>query len=164
MNRSPHNLSTAIRIGCAAIGLLTATPLPMLARCADDNGNRGLDGHWVITIVQPNGSRFTNLITFTPKGDIEVFASYRQTQSIGRGTYCRTGHRDFTLAIVQLGYNAGLVQNEMATVRSRIRVNEKGDEFTGPNNLEIVDPISGQVLFTGNGGSAVGKLVKPEVP
>ena len=164
MKPSFHRLSTAIRICCALIGLLITTSLPVSARCPDDNGNRGLDGNWVITILQPDGSRFTNLVTFTPKGDIEVFASYRQTQSIGRGTYCRTGQREFTLVIVQLGYNAGLVQNEMATVRSIIKVNENGDEFTGPNNLEIVNPITGQVLFVGNGGSAVGKLVKPEVP
>jgi hypothetical protein len=167
MKRSTQNLSILIRTGCALLGLLSTTALPMSARCAEDYGHRGLDGHWVLTILQPDGSRFTNLLTFTPKGDIEVFASYRQTQSVGRGTYCRTGQREFTLAIVQLGYNPNnprLVQNEMATVRSTIKVNEKGDEFTGPNNFEVVDPISGQVLFRSNGGSAIGKLVKPEVP
>jgi hypothetical protein len=162
MNRSLHILSNSIRIGCAVIGLLATTALPMSARCPDTQGNRGLEGHWVITILTPGGDRFTNLLTFTQDGGMEIFASYRQTQSIGRGTYCRTGNREFTLTFVQLGYNAG-VQSELATVHSTILLNPLGDGFDGPNNVEVVNPITGQVLFAGNGGTVEGKLVKPGV-
>jgi hypothetical protein len=49
-------------------------------------------------------------------------------------------------------------------VHSTILVNEKGDQLTGPNNVEVVDPVTGMVLFKGNSGSVVGQLVKPDVP
>jgi hypothetical protein len=159
-----------IRIGYAVIGFLMATALPMQAACPDSQGNRGLGGHWVITIDQGGGSRIVNLVTFTKDGDVEVFASYRQTMSIARGTYCRTGNREFTLTIVQVGYKPTLVPNEvapipiqteLATVRSTIRLNPQGDEFTGPNKIEVVDIATGQVLFAGDAGSVVGKLVQP---
>jgi hypothetical protein len=173
MNCSLQILSNSIRTGFAVIGLLATTALPMSARCPDSQGNRGLEGHWVITILTPGGDRFTNLLTFTQDGGVEIFASYKQTQSIGRGTYCRTGNnREFTLTFVQLGYKTTLVpnelvpipiQNELATVHSTILLSPLGDAFTGPNNVEIVNPLTGQVLFAGNGGSVVGKLVKPDV-
>lgn len=149
---------------CAAATIMAAMTLPTAAKCPSSVGNGGLDGHWVITITEPGGSRFVNLVTFTPDGNIEIFASFRQTQSIGRGTYCRTGVRQFTLAIVQLGYDPSLGQNAMATVRSVITVNAAEDEFTGPNRVQAVDPRTGAVLFAGDGGSVIGKRVKPEVP
>lgn len=159
MNRN----SGRIRTTCVVFGLLAISALPAAARCVESEGNRGLEGHWVITI-QSGGDRFVNLVTFTRGGDIEIFASYRQTISIGRGTYCRSGDKDFDIVIVQLGYNAALVQNEFVTIRSTIKLNAAGDELTGPDNVEVVDPITGQVLFSGPGGSVGGKLVKPQVP
>ena len=84
MNRSLQILSNSIRIGCAVIGLLATTALPMSARCPDTQGNRGLEGHWVITILTPGGDRFTNLLTFTQDGGMEIFASTgRHSPSVG---------------------------------------------------------------------------------
>jgi hypothetical protein len=64
--------------------------------------------------------------------------------------------------MVQIGYNPMLVQNETATIRSTITLNEKGDGFIGSNLVEIVDPITGKVLFSGDGGSVAGRLIRPE--
>ena len=173
MNRSLHILSNSIRIGCAVIGLLATTALPMSARCPDTQGNRGLEGHWVITILTPDRKpSFTTLVTFTQDGGMEIFAGYKQTQSIARGTYCRTGDREFTLTMVQLGYKPMLVkgelvpipiQTELVTIRSTILLTPQGDGFTGPNNVEGVDPTTGKVLFVDNSGTVEGKLVKPGV-
>ena len=157
MNRKSGRFRTI----CAVLGLLAIGALPAAARCVESEGNRGLEGHWVVTIQQPGGERFVNLVTFTREGNLEVFASYRQTLSIGRGTYCKSGDKQFDVVIVQLGYNAALVQDAFATVRSTIKLNAAGDEFTGPDNVEVVNPITGQVLFSGPSGSVVGKLVKP---
>jgi hypothetical protein len=162
MNHSLRNPGNAIRIVIALVGLLATASLPLSAKCVESQGNRGLEGHWVVKILAPDGSQFTNLLTFSQNGDVEIFANYRQTQSIGRGTYCKSGNREFTLTIVQLGYNAKLVQNELATVHSTIVLNAKGDQFTGPNNVQVVDPATGTVFFNGNGGTVVGQLVQPE--
>jgi hypothetical protein len=44
-----------------------------------------------------------------------------------------------------------LVQSDLATVHSTILLNEKDDQFTGANNVEIVDPLAGMIRFAGNG-------------
>lgn len=62
---------------CTALAVvgLCATSAPVAARCVDNMGNRSLEGQWVITISQPDGGRFVNLVTFTRTGDLEIFAS-----------------------------------------------------------------------------------------
>lgn len=156
-NSGLKNLNISARIGCAVIGLLMLAAMPIQAACPDSEGNRGLEGHWVVTITSGLGHRFVTLVTFTPKGDIEVFANREQTTSIGRGTYCRTGDRQFTLAFVQLDY----AQSFLVTGRSIITLNRQGDQFTGPNNVEVLAIATGQVVFEGNDGSVIGKLVQP---
>jgi hypothetical protein len=162
INRSLQNLSNSIRIGCALIGLLATTALPMSAKCSDSQGNPGLDGHWVITIKPLSGHNFTTLLTFSPNGDVELFASNTKTQSIGRGTYCKSGNREFTVTIVLLDYeanDAGL-ETVLVTLHSTLQFQSE-DQFSGPNNDEVVDAHTGQVLFSGNDGSVEGKRVKP---
>ena len=162
-HRLLQQISTWLRLGLAVL-MVTAIAAPGQAACPStpgaSSGSPALEGHWIVTVIQPNG-KFVNLVTFTAKGDIEIFASYRQTISIGRGTYCRVGDREFAVAMTQIGYNSSLVQTELVTIRSTIKLNQTGDEFTGPDKVEVVDPSTGQVLFSGDGGSVAGKLVQP---
>lgn len=80
----------------------------------------------------------------------------------GQGVWERTGSREFALTIY--GVSVGDLTNPQLQgtykVRSKLRLNRAGDEFSGPFTIEIFDP-SGDLVATLE-GTAQGRRARVE--
>ena len=120
-------------------------------------------GSWIVEVSPTIQPHFVSLVTITSDGGIvetNSLALGSPPESPGHGNWIRTGPRSFATTFVNL-----LVDDQggfagTARVRSRVRLNKAGNVFTGPFQVDILDP-DGNLLFS-DSGTARGTRIEVE--
>jgi len=129
-------------------------------RVQADNGDSGQGGNpdallgtWIVqvsvdpTTVPPSAVlNFTELDTFGAGGGF--VASNNGPGSgdpAGQGNWIATGHHQFALTQLRLGFDADNNFTEINKIRSCLTLNRRGDEFTVSSQVDIILP-NGTVL------------------
>lgn len=123
-------------------------------------------GSWLITL----GNGFHVVVSFTAdglvteagQGDVVAPPTELSTFSAGHGAWTSVGDRQFAITIVILQYD--IVTSEYLgqfKVHQLLKVNEEGDQLSGPDRLQIVNP-DGSVIDIGSSGTMNGARIKAE--
>ena len=121
---------------------------------AADEGGQSLEGSWQV-IVMPDSPppgvppQFLNLATFMPDGGF-VTSTGSISDSLGHGTWVRTGNRQFAVTCVGLSYGAAGATEYYWKMRATLTYTESGWELTGPFVIDTYDD-TGKVFFTMKG-------------
>ena len=144
-----------------------------------DNGRReepdrgaspnALLGTWIVQVsLDPNtvppGAQltFTELDTFGAGGGFLASNSGPGAgDPAGQGNWVRTGHYQFALTQLRLGFDADNNFTEINKIRSSLTLNKKGDEFTLTSQVDIILP-NGTVLPFHPGATSHGTRVAIE--
>jgi hypothetical protein len=120
----------------------------------DRGGNSdALLGTWIVQVgVDPNAAppgaqlTFTELDTFGAGGGFVASNSGPGAgDPAGQGNWVRTGHHQFALTQLRLGFDADNNFTEINKIRSSLTLNKRGDEFTVTSQVDIILP-NGTVL------------------
>lgn len=162
LNPAGQGTGSNITKGVVLAGLLAgATALPFLtpspaARAGDDRHGDfdreanadALLGTWIVqATIDPTSLPpapgvpldFTELDTFTAGGG--YLASNNGPGAgdpAGQGNWVRTGHRQFEATQLRLGFDANNSFSDLNKIRSRLTLNQRGDEFDVISQVDII--------------------------
>jgi len=137
-----------------AVALLALLASGQSRSLAADEGGQSLEGSWAVIITPdspPPGApkQFLNLATFTPDGGFITSSGYI-SDSLGHGTWLRTGNRQFAVTCLGLSYGADGTTEYTWKIRATLVFTESGYELTGPFVVDSLD-ATGKVFFTAAG-------------
>src|SRR5881394_857067 len=121
---------------------------------SDRSGNSdALLGTWIVQVsVDPNAVPPGALLSFTELDTFGAGGGFVASNSgpgagdpAGQGNWVRTGHHQFALTQLRLGFDADNNFTEINKIRSSLTLNKKGDEFTVISQVDIILP-NGTVL------------------
>jgi len=139
----------ARRIACASIIALMVALLATVASAqSGSDAKRTLAGSWVVDVTPAPKSGippFVNLASFTKDGRI---INVSPTDGTALGEWIKTKSSQF--AVTFMGFAKVGEDFLLAKIRATLEVNESGDTFTGPYQLEIFDG-EGKVVIAVNG-------------
>ena len=145
-------LSTPAKLTLAATTLvvvmfsLTSVSLP--TRAADQNRrnqNWTLAGNWMATLTRVNPasgqvSSFLTLVTYFEDGNLLHESNSPDFNGTGRGSWKRTGPREFTLAFTFFRYDSARAYAGTRRITSTITLSRDGNEYEAESVGQDFDP------------------------
>jgi len=146
-----------------SLGAITLPFLTPVQTVRAENGRRedsdrganpdALLGTWIVQVsidpaTVPPGSllNFTELDTYDAGGGfVESNSGPGAGGPAGQGNWVRTGDRQFALTQLRLGFDADNHYTGINKIRSSLTLNQRGDEFTGIYQVDIILP-NGTIL------------------
>ncbi len=142
--------------------LLVATAVAVLALLASGQSKplaageerQTLEGSWVgvVTLDSPPPGvpeRFLNLATFMPDGGW-VSSTGSISDSLGHGSWVRTGNRQFAVTCLGFSYGADGATEYTWKMRATFTYTESGYELIGPFIVDTLD-ATGKVVYSATG-------------
>ena len=140
-----------VALAVAVLALLASGQSKPLAASAD---GQSLEGSWVGVVMldsPPPGvpERFLNLATFMPDGGF-ITSTGSISDSLGHGSWVRTGNRQFAVTCLGLSYGADGATEYTFKMRAKLAYTESGWELVGPFIVDTLD-ATGKVVFSATG-------------
>jgi hypothetical protein len=136
-------------------GAMTLPILVPVHEAQADNGDFGRDGNsdallgtWLVQVsldpaTVPPGTalNFTEIDTYGAGGGfVESNSGPAAGGPPGQGNWVRTGHREFALTQLRLGFDAANHYTGINKIRASLTLNKSGDEFTANSQVDIFLP------------------------
>lgn len=150
----------------AALGILAIAGLRAQSTSNDNEDDKQvLHGSFLVTVsVNETGRTFKALDTFVPGGGfIVTFFNPAGMQSIGQGSWLRTGDREFALTFEGISPDVTLPSGQRvsfvaAKTREKLILDESGDSFNSVFQTQFLD-ASGNVVLTRTGTVQATRIV-----
>jgi hypothetical protein len=138
-----------------------------------DNDPRGnpdaLLGTWIVQVsLDPTSVPPGTLLNFTELDTYDAGGGFVESNSgpaaggpPGHGNWVRTGHHQFALTQLRLGFDKDNNFTAINKIRSSLTLNRRGDEFTVSSQVDIILP-NGTLLPFHPGATAHGTRVAIE--
>jgi hypothetical protein len=146
-------LSMPGKLLVAAIMLFILASVPMLTRAHDGdehtrNERHALTGNWIVTVTPvPAAPTFLSLLTYFDDGNLLQETSNPVIRSTGRGTWTRTGHRQFTQSITFFRFDAARTYLGTRVINSTITLSEDGQQYHAESVGQNFD-LAGNLVST----------------
>ena len=150
----------SLLLGTMALPFLTPVQTVHADNGRREDSDRGgnpdaLLGTWIVqvsidpTTVPPNSLlSFTALQTYDAGGGFVVSNSGPGAGGpAGQGNWVATGHHQFALTQLRLGFDADSNFTGLNKIRSILTLNRRGDEFTESSQVDIILPIGTVLSF-----------------